>query len=128
MIIFYFYCHYFHTWYIIIPKITYSFRLIIIFFFFLFKKYCDISNYIIPIYFFILLFLFSVFFFFFSIKKSSNTIILSFNLSLIIFSFFHITHCLINQSNQFLIIGYYHFLIISSFLFLQTYQYHLWTQ
>ena len=111
---------------IIIAKVIFSCRLIIIFFFFFFKKYPDISNHIILNYSFI--FFFSSFFFF-CFKKclyvSNNCIliysvimllfysknvlisltILSFNLSLIILSFFPITFLSINRSNHFLIIG-----------------------
>ena len=99
---------------IIIPKITYSFRFIITFFF-LFKKCSDVSNYSILNYssIFLLFFLSS-----FSSSASKSVqislIVLSCNLSLIIFGFFPITFCLINQSNQFLLIGFIFFISCSS--------------
>ena len=87
---------------IIIPKITYSFRFIIIFL--LFKKCFDISNYSIRNYFFILLLFFLSSFSFSVSKRVQRLIMLYFSLSIIIFDFFHITFCLINRSNQFLLI------------------------
>ena len=110
----------------------------------MFKKYCDVSNYIILNYFFILLLLFSFFFFFFYFKKCpdvSNYAILVYSVIIplfLSFFFFRFKNCqniinyfylliylelflvssssyfYINQSNHFLIIGLIFFIFCSS--------------